>query len=203
MPRTVHVPAELQAIIDTHRGLFGGFIMMAAPPEDPPEDPPPSDDPPTDPPGDGDKPLGPGGERALQAVRDENKALRGELNAFKQSLAQALGIDPGDKKDDALTTIRSEVATLRRENQVQRVARTHGITDEADIALLMEADENLVTKLAERFKRSADDSAGGGATLPARTPRPDPATGKGNGGRRPSSVQQVMDDVRARRKNTQ
>ena len=205
MPRTIAVPVGLQTIIDTHRALFGGFTMQAE------QDTPPAENPPVNSGednesagGDGDTPLGPAGERALAAVRDENKQLRQELTGFKQALTQALGIEPSDKRTDALGDIQQEVAALRKENTVQRVARTHGITDEDDIALLMQADSGFVETLAARLKPAASDSGSKTPTYPPgarpvlRLPPPDPAAGKGNNGRRPSSVQQAAEDYRAR-----
>lgn len=191
MPRTIAVPEELQAIIDTHRALFGGFVMEAPEtPESGESAPEPKAE--SGPEGPADKELGPAGERALAAVRDENKQLRQELTGFKDALTQALGIEPsGDKKADALDLIRGEVAALRRENAVQRVARTHGIAEESDIALLMRVSDEDMADFAARLK-----------PLPAEAPKPDPAIdpalGKTNQGGRLSGVQQYSDDWRAR-----
>lgn len=222
------MPAELAEIATVHNGLFGGFLM---PPElaetiaarreafagfrmmadEPPADETKAGRPEQQEAGEQageDKPLGPAGERALAAVKDENKSLRTELNNFKQGLADALGLENGKKPDaDAIGEIQSELADLRRENRVAKLARTHGITDDGDIALLMEASETAAPKLAERLKPTADS----GATPPTNgrtfrhTPAPDPSVGKGNGGgTRPSSVRQAMEDIRARtQKNTQ
>lgn len=202
MPRPFVIPGApdgLMAIINRRRSEFAGFRMELeqepAEPADPPAEP--EQESPED------KPLGPPGEKALKAVRDENKKLRDDLNGFMQSMADALGVNPSEKKGDALAEIQQQVATLTRQNKVQAVARAHSITDESDIELLMaQPDEAAIAKLAARLKPTAEEPGANGAT-PPRTPKPDPSVGKGNhGGNRPSSVAQAAEEYRQRTKKT-
>lgn len=127
-------------------------------------------------PGDpGDRPLGPNGEKALQAERDARKALEQTVAQMQQAqkdqakaFAEALGIKP-DSKDDGtklLTTLQSEVAEMRRETTVLRLAAANGITDTKDIELLKSAkDEDAMSALAGRLAAKADEGPG--------TPKPD------------------------------
>lgn len=227
MPHPSVVPEGLQTIIDVHRGLFGGFVMQADGPDPAAGDGQADSDnggkadglavtvqPKTDQPGkakadavepsESDKPLGPAGERALASVRDENRQLRADLASFKKALGDAFGIDPADKKADPLATIQQEVAALRRENTVQRVARTHGIVDDADIALLMKAgDGDYVAELAARLKPTVappSDGLSGPVPDPTPTGRVAPHIGKTNGDGRAGSVSQAAENYLSRSK---
>lgn len=114
-----------------------------------------------------DKPLGPSGEKALQAERDARKELEKTVTAMQQAqkdqtaaLAAALGIKPDAKDEGAqtLTTLQAQVQQMRLDSTVFRLAATHKISDPDDIELLKSAkDEDAMGKLAVRLAAKADD----------------------------------------------
>lgn len=181
MKRNLVRPADaawLARTMQARRDQFAGWSMEAAPGSDPGAgDPAPAGDPKP-----GDEPLGEPGKKALDAERDARKsaegqltALRGEFDAFKTALTQAVGVDPkkGDE-GDALTQVQQQLASMQRENAVFRVAAENGITDKDDLDLLRSAtDEQAMSKLAGRLAAKADATPG--------TPKPD-ATQGGTGG---------------------
>lgn len=135
-----------------------------------------------------------------------NRDLEAKLNGIRDALKAAAGVE--DKKaddDQVLASVRDELAALRHENAVEKVARRHRITDDDDLALLATArDAEAMDKLAARLAPKADE--GGDKNKPGKpgTPKPDPSQGKGagSGAVRPTSVAQVMEDRRAAREKT-
>ena len=130
---------------------------------------------PTPPKSDGDKPLGPNGEKALEAERTARKELERQIQALQATqtqqmaaLASAFGIKAeGAKPDDVVSTLQEQVASMQHQALVDRIARTHGITDDGDIEILSSTtDEKAMGRLAERLAAKASESAPG-------TPRPD------------------------------
>ena len=115
-------------------------------------------------------PLGQPGIKALQAERQAREALERELKPLKDQMDALKGIF-GDKRvegTDIVSALQQQVAQMQRDSLVDRVARRHGITDDADVEFLHNAtDEAAMTRLAERLKVPA--------ATPPRTPAPDPA----------------------------
>lgn len=199
-------PATVQALVDFHRETFGGWKM-----EGEGDDPKPNeggdksddkggeakDDKKSD-----DKPLGPNGEKALQAERDARKQLESDFGQFKAGLASLLGLEKDAKSstDDVLATVQQQLATMQRDNLVLSLANTNKITDEDDLGLLrtFKGDEDGLRKLAARLKPSETQEQTNGRK---RTPAPDPSQGQGSGsgGGRSSSVAQVMAERAAAR----
>jgi len=124
-----------------------------------------------------DTPLGQPGLRALQAERDRVTALENELRGLKplkeqmDALRGVFGDKAADPGKDIVVTLQEQVAAMQRDTLVERVARSHSITDDADVELLRTAkDEATMQRLAERLK-----AANAGPTAPA----PDPSQGSG------------------------
>ena len=122
-----------------------------------------------------DAPLGQPGLKALQAERDRVTALENELKGFKplreqmDALRGIFGDKAADPGKDIVTTLQEQVAEMRHDTLVERVARSHGINDDKDVAVLRAIkDESLMQQLAERLKASNT-----GPTSPA----PDPSQG--------------------------
>ncbi len=160
---------------------------------------------------DKDKPLGPNGEKALNAERDarqkaerEAKQSREKVDSILAAFKNALGIedDKGSDADDVAARLQERIDSLERGNLVERIARHHKITEDADIEFLKSAkDEEAMTALARRLAPSGGDAGDDNGNGPARNnPRPDPNQGKrGDSGARATSVAQVMADRRAAR----
>jgi hypothetical protein len=59
------------------------------------------------------------------------------------------------KPEDVVTNLQQQVAEMRHDTLVERVARSHGISDDKDVAVLRAIkDESLMQQLAERLKAS-------------------------------------------------
>ncbi|WP_330473820.1 hypothetical protein [Terrabacter sp. C0L_2] len=108
-----------------------------------------------------DEPLGQPGLKALQAERDRVTALENELKGFKplkeqmDALRGIFGDKAADPGKDIVTTLQDQVAEMRHDTLVERVARSHGISDDKDVAVLRAIkDESLMQQLAERLKAS-------------------------------------------------
>lgn len=196
-----HNPASIQALIDFHRQTLGGFVMQADA-EDQPAGDPPAGDPPA---GDGkakddkakdegEKPLGPNGEKALQAERDARQRIETELKEFKaaqseqaRKLADAFGIKPenGETSEDVVAALQKQVQDMQRDNLVFRVVTDpeHPIIDADDLELIKASpDEATMRRLAARLaaKKVVDDDDD---PKPVRRfPRPDPSQGRGHRG---------------------
>lgn len=118
--------------------------------------------------------LGDAGKRALTAEREARKAaeaatktLQSELAELKGNLAQVFGGKPDADADGAalVQQLQAQVTQMQAEQAVLTLANTHGITDDADLALLRaatapEARESLAARLAP------GEGAGGGAGGP-------------------------------------
>lgn len=160
---------------------YGGFKMMADP--DPKPDPvvDPKTNPKPDPKPD-DEPLGDGGKKALQAERDARKALETEMADLKKSIAEAFGVKPSADKDaDVLATVQKQLAEIRSESAVLRLANEHQITDKDDLALLgATQDPDAQAKLAARLAAKKDDGPG--------TPKPDLSQGPKGDPPKPDSL---------------
>lgn len=182
MKRNLLSPRDAAWLANTmqkRRSQFAGWRMEADPA---PADAPPADPAPSSADKDGDEPLGEGGKKALDAERDARKAaegqlsaLRGEFDAFKTALTEAVGVKPEKGKEgDPLTQVQQQLAQMQRENAVFRIAAEHSITDKDDLDLLRSAtDEQAMSKLAGRLAEKAAETPG--------TPKPD-ATQGGTGG---------------------
>jgi hypothetical protein len=154
--------AWLAETFERNRARFGGMRMMAETKPDPDDKKTKPDETKPD-----DKQLGDGGLKALQDERDARKkaeqdlaALRGEFDGFKATLTEAFGVKPEKGADDneTLTTIQQELADMRSESEVLRLANEHKITDKNDLELLGSAkDSEARAKLAARLAAKADD----------------------------------------------
>lgn len=176
MNRNLLSPRDAAWLADTiakRRRQFSGWRMEADPTPPTPGEPKPAADP-----AKGDEPLGEGGKKALEAEREKRKAaetdlakLRGEFDAFRTALTEAVGIKPEKGNDaDALTQVQKQLAQMQRDNAVFRVAAEHGITDKNDLDLLQSAtDEQAMSKLAGRLAAKAESTPG--------TPKPDTTQG--------------------------
>lgn len=110
----------------------------------------------------GEDALGDAGKRALTAEREARKAaeeatktLQAELAELKGNLAQVFGGKPDADADGAalVQQLQAQVTQMQAEQAVLTLANTHGITDDADLALLRaatapEARESLAARLA-------------------------------------------------------
>ncbi|TSD68125.1 hypothetical protein [Aeromicrobium piscarium] len=118
----------------------------------------------------GDEQLGEGGKKALEAEREERKKLKGELDQFKNSLAEALGIktEKGDGDgNDLVTTLQQKVEGMQREAAVLKLANEHKITDKDDLELLGSTSDDATREALA--KRLAPGENGNGAPKPDRT----------------------------------
>lgn len=140
-----------------------------------------SEPPKTDPPAVDDKPLGPNGEKALQAERDARKELEKQIAALSplQAIADALGAkNPADAKseleqlNERLSNHEGELAREREARWRAEVAHEKGMTPEQALELRGTTREELVAhadRLAALFPTTAPGTPG--------TPRPDPTQG--------------------------
>lgn len=187
MKRSVLSPEQaawLAQTFDRNR-KYAGLRMMA---DDPAraDDPKPGDDPKEDPKPDDEK-LGEGGKKALEAERakaraaeDATRALKGELDSIKSIFAKAAGIEvkEGDKDEDVLNAVQQELAAIRQESAVLKLANTHKITDEGDLTILASAtDAEQMKALAERLAPKEQESD----AKSRNKPKPDRTQGGGDG----------------------
>lgn len=123
-----------------------------------------------------DKPLGPNGEKALQAEREARKTLEQTVAQMQQAqkdqmaaIASAFGVKSDPKDADGsqlLTALQQQVADMQREALVFRVAAAHQLTESDDIEFLKSAkDEDAMGRLAGRLAAQAASTPG--------TPKPD------------------------------
>lgn len=112
-------------------------------------------------------PLGEPGLKALREERAAREKLEKAMQDQRTALLAAFGVEQEKAGDDIVTTLQQQVAEMRQESLVDRVARRHGITDDTDVELLRSArDEGHMARLAERLKVS-----NAGPNVPA----PDPS----------------------------
>lgn len=115
------------------------------------------------------------GEPGLKALREEREArerLEREVGPLRQQMEALRAVFGGEatkgKPEDVVATLQEQVAEMRHETTVERVARSHGITDDDDVAVLRAIkDEALMGQLAARLKAPKGPSA----------PAPDPGQG--------------------------
>lgn len=131
-----------------------------------------------------DEPLGEGGKKALEREREARKNLETQVNQMREAFSSALGIKSDTKADtdSLISQVQSQLATMQQQNLAERVARSVGITEEADVALLLsQPNEDAMRALAERIKPAPgngtpgpDPSQGPKPEPPAPEPRPGP-----------------------------
>ena len=101
----------------------------------------------------------------------ENRALADELLPLKDqmtALAQVFGVKPESGDGDIVGTLQVQIAAMQHQALVDRVARTHGITDPEALDILSTAkDEQAMAKRAEWLN----------ATKAPPTPKPDASQG--------------------------
>ena len=119
-----------------------------------------------------DAPLGEPGLNALRQEREARERLEREVGPLRQqmeALSRVFGNETTTgKPEDVVATLQQQVAEMRHDTLVERVARSHGITDDRDVAVLRAIkDEALMGQLAERLKAPPGPS----------TPEPDPGQG--------------------------
>ena len=164
-----------------HAAHFGGARMSN---DDPQGDPAPTTTPPsTDPAPQGgdDKPLGPGGEKALHAEREQRKALEKTVADMKtaheaqmEALAKAFGLKADDVSDtDALagkvTGLSEQLEKLTRANLVLSVVNDHpGLSEEDKKVVESIPDEATMRTIAARLAA---------ASKPTGKPKADPPSG--------------------------
>lgn len=176
-------PADLAEIIQTHRELFGGYVMQAdgEQPEAPAEPPAPAE--PAD---KADEPLGEKGLKALQAEREARKQLEAEIAKLKGS-AGVLDdlrkvLTPQGAEPDPQVDLAAQVAEMRKQlvhsKLAVEVATAAGVTNASDVALIAaQTDKGAMEALALRLK----------GAMPAGIPKADPSAGK-SGDPKPSSL---------------
>lgn len=179
---TLNDPASIQALIDFHRTTFGGWQMVddgdGAKSDDKPDDKPEAGESKSKTPDrDDDEPLGEGGKKALATERAARQALEAEvkkLTPMKETLERLTAALGGEKKgatpEDAIADVTARFDKLQEDLDVERLARTHGITDEKDIALLRSTSADARSDLAARLKPSTT------------TPKPDRSAARGGAG---------------------
>ena len=167
----------------------------ASPPEN--QDNPPKDDGDKndgdnqgDPPKDGDVDW----KKRFEAQRQVNKNLSDTVAQMKDGMKAALGIT--DKKSDAndlVETLQNDLAEMRLENLVNKIARENNITDAGDVALLFGLkDEVAMRSLAKRLAPAGDGSDSGSPK--PRVPRPDGSRGRGGNGEKTVSATTSMQE---------
>lgn len=150
----------------------------APPAGDPPATQPPAAGTPSD-----DKPLGPNGEKALQAERDARKELEKRLNALAplEQLATALGGgDPAqgkseiEKLTERQAAFETQVAEERQARWRAEVAHEKGLTPAQAARLQGKTRDELV---ADADTLVTDFGITPGTPQAPGTPRPDPSQG--------------------------
>ena len=197
MPKRVKLydsdSARLFGLLFNAEDLGGGG--GASPPEN--QDNPPKDDDgddQDDPPKDGDVDW----KKRFEAQRQVNKNLSDTVAQMKDGMKAALGIT--DKKSDAndlVEKIQNDLAEMRLENLVNKIARENNITDAGDVALLSGLkDEAAMRSLAKRLA-PADDGSDSGSPKP-RVPRPDGSRGRGgNDDKKVSATTSMQEHLKA------
>lgn len=189
MHNTIY-PADLAEIIQTHRELFGGYVMQgdgeqSEAPAEPPAPAEPADK--------ADEPLGEKGLKALQAEREARKQLEAEVAKLKGStgvlddLRKVL--TPQGAEPDPQVDLAAQVAEMRKQLDAAAAKEVHsklavevataaGVTNASDVALIAaQTDKGAMEALALRLK----------GAMPAGIPKADPSAGK-SGDPKPSSL---------------
>ena len=103
----------------------------------------------------GDSPLGEPGIKALREERAARERLEQAMKDQRTALLKAFGVEEEKPGGDIVATLQEQVASMRHDSLVDRVARRHGITEDADVELLRSTkDEGVMSRLAERLKAS-------------------------------------------------
>lgn len=200
------IPADLAEIIAIHRGLFGGFTMMA---DEAKEEKPETAETKSD---DKDEALGENGIKALRAEREAREALEAQVKELKgaketlDALAKVF-VKDGEKPDatvdlaakvtDVIKRLDAADAKAERDALAKQVAKEAGVTDASDIELIgQQADEEAMKALAKRLGGTPVEQDRKRRGVPG----PDQSAGRGgsNSGR-PTSIAQVMEERRAAR----
>ena len=149
---------------------------------------------------DDDPPKGddPDWKKRFEAQRQVNKNLSDTIAQMKDGMKAALGIT--DKKSDAndlVEKLQNDLAEMRLENLVNKIARENNITDAGDVALLSGLkDEAAMRSLAKRLA-PADDGSDSGSPKP-RVPRPDGSRGRGgNEDKKVSATTSMQEHLKA------
>lgn len=143
---------------------------QAAPAEAPPADPPKPPDPP-----EGDKPLGPGGERALQAERQKAKDLEKELARYRKLAedtenAKLSDIEKANKAAETEKTRADQLAAQLTRYKV--IAETQLPAELHEFLAEGVTDEEALTEKANKLKAALGATPGKPAA-----PKPDPSQG--------------------------
>lgn len=193
-------PAELQKRINASRSTWRGWRMMADEQETP----------------DGETPEGKSDDfkspeskaavladlakerdarQQLQAEVNELKPLKAQMEAFAQVFAPKDA--PPDEVELTLTSIQERLDKADRAALVERVARQHSLTDDADVAILAAiGDPSAMEAAAKRLQAAAAPADG------RRIPKPDRGLGHSGGDEKlPGSVAAGRDLYRAAHKN--
>jgi colicin import membrane protein len=185
-PIDLRAPGAIDDLLAFHRARFGCAHMENDPPAGPPADPPkPAPPAPKAPDAGGDdKPLGPGGEKALQAERDARKALEATVKQMQDAqakqadaLAKALGLKPeetsdADKLAGQVTDLSGQVGALLKTNLVLTIGK--GLSEDDQKILAGLPDEATMRTVAARLAEAAK---------PSGRPKADPPS---DGGGRPA-----------------
>ena len=184
-------PADLAEIVQTHRELFGGYVMQDDGEQS--EASAESADKANEPADKADEPLGEKGLKALQAEREARKQLEAEIAKLKGSagvlddLRKAL--TPQGAEPDPQVDLAAQVAEMRKQLDAAAAKEVHsklavevataaGVTNASDVALIAaQTDKGAMEALALRLK----------GAMPAGIPKADPSAGK-SGDPKPSSL---------------
>ena len=118
------------------------------------------------------------GLKALRAERDRADKLEAELKPMRDMFDRMRGVfgdekKPGQSTEDMVTGLQAQIDSMKHDSLVNQVARRHGITDDADVALLASTkDADVMARLADRLK----------GTEKPDPPKPDPDPGQGKSG---------------------
>lgn len=144
----------------------------------------------------------------LASERDARKALKAELDSMKDVFAKAAGIEvkEGDKNEDVLTAVQQELAAMRLESEVLKLANANDIKDDKDLQLLMSVKDPEARKaLAERLAPAEEDTDA--KSRGRRGPKPDRTQGGGDGsgaaaGGSVAAKREELEAARAAKKKT-
>lgn len=181
-------PAELQAKINASHALWGGWRMMAVEAEETPAENDGADE-------KSDEFKSQESKSAVLAdlakERTARKTLQAEVDALKplkdQMAALAAVFAPeqpadGDATAATLATIQARLDQADRAALVEKVARKHSLTDDADVAILAAiGDPSAMEAAAKRLQAAAAPADG------RRIPKPDRGLGHSGGDEKSSS----------------
>jgi hypothetical protein len=143
--------------------------------DDPQPDPTPDPDPAADPaPEPEDKPLGPAGEKALNAMKERARAAEAARKAAEDKVREFEDRDKSEleKAQETAARATAEAAAARTELARTRILAEHGLS-EADAEFLPAGSEDEMRAAASRLAGRL------AAAAPPKGPRPDPSQGSG------------------------